>query len=179
MSHVTDSSQSPVWLNALEFFFERVLTYVSAIVMFVMMLVTLVDVVGRDLFQAPLPGGFEITELLLAALIFLGLPIITAEGGHVDVDLLDSITPPWFKAIQAACVTLVSTVCFGILSWTMWRFAIRTYEYQDTTAVLQIPYSGLVFLMAICCTLATFALCAMLALRKYKALFTVDKAGEV
>lgn len=142
------------WLN-------RLLGFTAALVMFTMMMVTFVDVVGRG-FDHPVPGGFEITEFLLASLIFLGLPLVTAEGGHVEVDLLDSVIPNWFKSFQRVLIGLVNIGAIGLLSYLMWQFAFRTYKYNDTTAVLEIPYAGLTFLMAVCCTLATLALIVML-----------------
>jgi TRAP-type C4-dicarboxylate transport system permease small subunit len=177
MSFITSLFRSKMWVNSLEFLFERVLAYTAAFFMFVMMLVTLVDVVGRDLFSAPLPGGFEITEFLLASLIFLGLPMVTAEKAHVDVDLLDSTVPMFLKPLQNFFIGLVNLIAFAVLSWMMWKFAIRTYEYQDTTAVLQIPFAGLVFLMAVCCSLSTLALAAMLIFKGGEKLFNHDQGG--
>jgi len=158
-------------LSALEFLYERVLAYIAAMAMFLMMMITLVDVVGRDMFSFPLPGGFEITEFLLATLIFLGLPMVTAANGHVDVDLLDSSVPAFLKPLQTIIICLVNTIAFGVLSWMLWKLAIRTYNYQDTTAILEIPFTGLVVLMASCCTLATAALVMMLFVRRGKKLF--------
>lgn len=153
-------------LTALEKWFRRSLGFAAALVMFVMMMITFVDVLGRDLFASPLPGGFEITEFLLASLIFLGLPLITAEAGHVEVDLLSSITPEWLKPIQTVFIGLINIIAFGVLTWMMWKFAIRTYQYEDTTAVLEIPYYGLTFLMAVTCTVATAILIILLVTRR-------------
>ena len=174
MSFIASLFKAKMWVKSLEFLFERVLAYTAAFVMFVMMLVTLVDVVGRDLFSMPLPGGFEITELLLASLIFLGLPMVTAESAHVDVDLLDSTVPEFLKPLQNIVIGLVNLVSFAVLSWMLWKYAFRTYEYEDTTAVLQIPFSGLVFLMATCCSLSTLALLVMLFFKRGKNLFARD-----
>lgn len=165
------------WVSVLEFFFERVLAYTAAFAMFVMMVITLVDVVGRDLFSAPLPGGFEITEILLASLIFLGLPMVTAAGAHVEVDLMDSTVPAFLKPLQSFLIVLFNLIALAVLSWMMWKLAIRTYEYQDTTAVLQIPFAGLVFLMAVCCSLSTFALFLMLIVGRTRNLFRDSKNG--
>lgn len=177
MSFIASLFKPKMWVSSLEFLFERVLAYTAACVMFVMMAVTLVDVVGRDLFSAPLPGGFEITELLLASLIFLGLPMVTAESAHVDVDLLDSTVPAFLKPLQNILIGVVNIAAFGILSWMLWKFAIRTYEYEDTTAVLQIPYAGLVFLMAICSSLSTLALIVMLIFKRGQKLFSSHGDG--
>lgn len=146
----------------IEHWFNHLLGFLAALVMFTMMLVTFVDVVGRDLLNSPLPGGFEITEFLLASLIFLGLPLITAEGGHVEVDLLDNVMPRWFKPFQAKLISIVNIIAFGALSYLMLQFAIRTYKYNDTTAILEIPFAGLTFLMTLCSVLATLALIVML-----------------
>lgn len=47
-------------LSALEFLYERVLAYIAAMAMFLMMMITLVDVVGRDMFSFPLPGDLKL-----------------------------------------------------------------------------------------------------------------------
>lgn len=162
MSELSDPVQDSRPPSAPELMLRRLFGLAAAVVMFSMMLVTFVDVAGRYLFSSPLPGGFEITEVLLAALIFLGLPLVTAENGHVNVDLLDSMTPAWFKRIQLWAIGLINVLAFGTLSWLLWEFALRTYEYQDTTSVLQFPLAILIILMAVCSTLATLILAVML-----------------
>ena len=49
-----------------------------------LMLITFVDVVSRYLFNLPLRGGFEATELMLLVLIFAGLPLVSHADEHVD-----------------------------------------------------------------------------------------------
>ena len=54
-----------------------------------MMMVTVVDVAGRYLFNKPLNGGFEITEMMLAALIYCGLPLVSQRREHIVVDTFE------------------------------------------------------------------------------------------
>src|SRR5258707_10984481 len=79
--------------------FDRALVpllgYAAAAVMLFLMLLTCVDVVGRYFLNKPLTGGFELTEVLLASLIFAGLPLVTLRGDHITVDLFDPVTPDW------------------------------------------------------------------------------------
>ena len=42
-----------------------------------------IDVVGRYFFSMPVTGGFEMTEILLASLIFAGLPLVTLRDDRV------------------------------------------------------------------------------------------------
>ena len=153
MNRTAQEKRSP-WLVPFRLLLERVLGSCAAGLLFLMMLLTFVDVIGRR-FGMPVPGGFEITELMLAALIFLGLPLLTASDGHVCVDLFDPVIPDFLKPVQKAFANVVTVGAFGVLAWMMWKHAFRTYNYADTTAVLQIPYSPLVFLMAAMATLTT------------------------
>ena len=150
--------------------FEKKLEYalgvVAAVLLFAMMLLTFVDVFGRGLdnlsfgliASRPVPGGFEITEIMLASLIFLGLPLVTANDGHVTIDLLDGFWPAWFRAVQRVMVDLVIMVLFAVTAVKLWQYAARTYRYGDTTAILELPYSPLVFLMAAMTTLSALVM---------------------
>ena len=61
----------------------RLLGLGAAVLLFAMMVLTFVDVWGRYFFNSPVPGGFEVTELMMAALIFAGLPLATgARRAH-------------------------------------------------------------------------------------------------
>lgn len=138
--------------------YRHLLSGTAAIVMFMMMLVTLIDVLGRYLFSSPLNGAYELTELMLAAVIFLGLPLITAEGGHIAVDLLDSLFGSWGQRFQNGLIEVINVLAFGTFTWVLWENALKVQRYADTTAVLQIPLSWLAFMMAITTGLATLAL---------------------
>ena len=60
--------------------FDRVigplLGYVAGILLFCLMTLTCIDVIGRYFFNTPVTGGFELTEMMLAALIFFGLSLL-------------------------------------------------------------------------------------------------------
>ena len=58
---------------------QKTLGLFAAIVLFLMMTITAVDVVGRYFFNKPLAGGFEITEIGLALLIYCALPLVSAR----------------------------------------------------------------------------------------------------
>ena len=56
--------------------------------MLTLVAVTVIDVIGRYFFDAPLPGAFELTQILLADLVLAALPMTTFKDSHVEVDLL-------------------------------------------------------------------------------------------
>ena len=113
-----------------------------------MMLLTFVDVVARYLFNRPIRGGFEMTELLLLVLIFAGLPLVSHGDEHVTMDFIDRMLParamrPFVRVVHA----LVAAVFF-FLTWQMVIKAQRIAGYGDTTDVLRIPVGPFVYFMA-------------------------------
>ncbi|NKC11928.1 MAG: TRAP transporter small permease subunit [Gammaproteobacteria bacterium] len=133
----------------------RVLEWLGAAVLAAMMALTFIDVLGRYLFSAPVPGGFEITELLLAAMIYFGLPLITLRDGHITVDLLEGLFPGWLRELRDRFVSLLVTVALGYIAWRLFGKAGDFVHYNDQTAVLNIPLAPVCYTMATLATLST------------------------
>ena len=69
-----------------------VLTAFASVALLGLMAMTCIDVAGRYFFRSPLPAAYELTTLLMAILIFAGLPVVTGVGAHLKVDLLEGVT---------------------------------------------------------------------------------------
>ncbi len=138
--------------------FNTAVGLIAAAVLFAMMLLTFVDVSGRTLFDHPVDGGFEITELMLATLIYLALPLVTSESSHVEVDILDHFIPTTLQTLQRLMIRLVNLLAYVVLTWVMIKHTLRAYEYEDVTSVLEIPLTGLGIVMVVGCVLTTLSL---------------------
>jgi TRAP-type transport system small permease protein len=119
-----------------------------------MMTLTFVDVVARYVFNRPLRGAFEVTELLLVVLIFGGLPLVSHADEHVTMDFIDKLLGArgrdlWQRAVQGLCAALMF-----LLTWLVWIKASRISAYGDATDVLRIVYGPFVYFMAIMIALA-------------------------
>ena len=149
--------------------FDRVigplLGYVAGILLFCLMTLTCVDVIGRYFFNTPVSGGFELTEMMLAALIFFGLPLVTIRNEHVMVDLLDPVTPDWLLRIQHVVTCLVCAVATGYLAWRLWLRAVNMAAAGETTAQLKLKIPYLTFSMSVLMGLTALAL-VILACRR-------------
>jgi TRAP-type C4-dicarboxylate transport system permease small subunit len=127
---------------------DAVLGIAASLILFLMMLLTFVDVVARYLFNFPLRGGFEVTELMLLVLIFAGLPLVSHADEHVTMDFIDRILP---EAGRRFLVRLVHAVCAAVmffLTWQVWIKAGKIAGYGDTTDVLKITVGPFVYFMA-------------------------------
>ena len=128
---------------------ETVLGFTSASVLFILMMLTAVDVIGRYVFNKPLAGGFELTELMLAALIFCGLPLVSKRREHIVIDTFDTFMS---KRVKRGLDIVADLVCFLTLAgidYLIFGRAARVAEYGDTTSVLRFPLAPVAYLMGV------------------------------
>ena len=116
-----------------------VLEAISAILLFVMMTLTFVDVIGRYVFTAPVFGAAEMIQFLLAMTIFGGLSLINAHDSHITVELFE----PWLKRriprLQPIMVQGFSVGVMAIIAWQLTVFALEAHEIGSFTVVLEWP----------------------------------------
>jgi len=135
---------------------------VAAALMFCLMLLTCIDVVGRYFLNKPVTGGFEMTEMLLAALIFAGLPLVTLRSEHVMVDLLDPVTPDWLFRIQHVVATAIGAACTAYLAWRLGLRAEELASRGETTSQLGFRIAWLAWAMSLLMALTAAALLAVM-----------------
>lgn len=142
---------------------QRILEGVAGATLFGMMLLTTADVTGRFIFNSPILGAVELTQLMLAAVIFLSLPVVCWREEHVSVDLLDAVFPARWIWVRQVVVNLIVTLALWVMAGRVWALGVRAFDWGDVTEFLRIPVGYLIYLMAI-----------MLAL---SALLTLMRAG--
>ncbi len=133
-------------------FLDRALRWstglMAAMALFTIMWLTLIDVTGRKFFNHSVPGGLEITEVLMVVVIFGALPLVSWRGEHVVFDSLDPFVPDWLHRIQQRLVHLVCAGVFAFMAYLMLLRADRFAEYGDITVYLQLPLTPVAWMMA-------------------------------
>src|SRR5437660_9241927 len=122
-------SDAGIWL-------DRALGAAAAVLLFGLMALTAADVVGRYIFNWPIRGAFEITELLLLALIFAGLPLASRADEHVTLDFVDMLLGPGGRVLLRRLSHLICGLLILGLAWRGSIVAGRTAGYGDTTDAL-------------------------------------------
>ena len=122
-----------------------------------MVLLTFTDVIGRRLFNTPVFGAHDITEHLMAVIIFSGLPLLTANRAHLSIDLFDRwlLLPQW-----RIWHYLVNGLIAAVLALIAYEFAVSVQEAQDMREVSQalgIPRAWMYAYLAITSGLAALA----------------------
>ena len=105
-------SEAGVWL-------DRALGLAAALLLFCLMALTTADVIGRYILNAPVRGAFEITELLLLALIFAGLPLASRADEHVTLDFIDMVLGEQGRLFLRRLVDFLCGIIVLALAWRL------------------------------------------------------------
>ncbi len=122
-----------------------------------MVLLTFTDVIGRRLFNTPVFGAHDITEHLMAVIVFSGLPLLTANRAHLSIDLFDRwlLQPQW-----RIWHYLVNGLIAAVLALIAYEFAVSVQEANDMREVSQalgIPRAWMYAYLAVTSGLAALA----------------------
>ena len=155
MSETIDN-QKLVKMTRWELGLDKVLGFLAALVLMLLMIITFIDVLGRYLFSAPLPGAFELTEIMMAMLIFAGLPLVSRANQHVTVNLIVGILSPKILHFQRLITQSIMAVSLAVMAWRMWIKAEEMLEQGDETAYLLLPIAPVAFFMTLMMAVSTF-----------------------
>ena len=131
--------------------------FLAAMALFSIMWLTVIDVSGRKFLSQSVPGGLELTEILMVVVIFAALPMVSWRSEHVVFDTLDNFIPPWLRGIQARLVHLVCAGAFAVFARLLVMRAQRFAEYGDTTVHLGWSIAPVAWLMAALLALTALA----------------------
>ena len=131
----------------------------SALVLFALMLITCVDVVGRYVFNKPLTGSTELTEMALAIVVFSVFPLISWRGEHVVVDILDNFVPPVLDLIRTLVFNLAAAIALFFVGQRVILLGNRSLGYGEVSEYLSVPTGWIInFIGGICWVTAFFIL---------------------
>ena len=116
------------------------------------MMVTVVDVVGRYALNRPLPGATEIIEIMMALLIYIGLPVVSQRNAHISVDMFGSLLPKAAAPARDFIVRLLCAGIMGVIAWRLWLYAGQLS--RDVTEYLKLPQAPLVYVLSVCAGIA-------------------------
>ena len=150
--------------------FEVAIGAIAAIDLVILTMVTVVDVVGRYLFNAPLRGADELAVFALAVSVFAGLPLAIARGGLIRVEVLVLRLPEGARRWTRVGTDLISGLFLGFCGWQLVIKAGKLASYGDATMFLRIPTAPFAWGMAVACffSAAVFLLLALVALKGWR-----------
>ncbi len=133
-----------------------------ALLIFAIMALTVVDVVGRYGFNAPVQGSIEAIELMLGVLIYMAIPLASARAEHIRIDLLDYLLGPRAQRMQRVVGSLATAAVMGFLAWRLYERGAQFAQFRDASSHLGVPLAPVAWVMA-----ALAAITVLVALRDF------------
>lgn len=134
---------------------------VMALFLLAMVALTFADVIGRRIVGKPIYGANDITEHLMALVVFAGLPLVTAAGTHLTIDLLDKlVNKPWM-AWWRVLISVLVTAVLALVAWLFIKHGLNAARISEVSQALRVPRGPLYFYMASSCALSALAALAI------------------
>jgi TRAP-type C4-dicarboxylate transport system permease small subunit len=128
----------------------------GAILLLALAVMTLIDVVGRELHGinrieifarlfgteplfAPLRGADELTVIFMAASTYAVFAGITWRQEHVAVDLIDMVYPKRWIGLREVVIHLMAAAFLVVVAWALWQRAGRTADGNEVFEYLRLP----------------------------------------
>ena len=128
---------------------------------------TVVSVVGRYLFNAPVPGDYEITELVIGIAVFAFFPYCHITNANIVVELFTGRMPSRFRAALDAVHNITFALVAGLITWRLFVGAMHKLGDGETTVFLGIPVHWAYFSSVLGAGLLTMV-CVLLLIRHLK-----------
>jgi TRAP-type transport system small permease protein len=153
---------------------QRIQLWVAAASLVILMMVTVVDVFMRYVFNRPIRASLDAVEVTMLVFVFNGMAAAFFGRRHIVIDLLDGVFGPRVTAALIRIADVLSVFCLGLLIWAMRLPAMQAYQYGDVKMELPVPIYAL-WIVALASLVGTI-FCALVTLAAKPAVAGVGRA---
>lgn len=112
------------------------------------------DVMGRSLFNQPIPGTKEILQNSIVSITFLQLPLAIYSGAMLRTSIFADAVPPFIRRLLRTLGAVLGLIFFIGLIWSTWpsftdAYRIGEYEGEGALRVPTWPVRGTVLVMSV------------------------------
>ncbi|MBB3141429.1 TRAP transporter small permease [Halomonas organivorans] len=104
-----------------------------------MIAMSLVSLVGRKLFSAPVPGDIELLQMSIAVAVAAFLPLCEMNDSHIRVDLTAGLFTPVANRILLGVSHVALAGIAALLAWRTALMAADSYAYGAISTMLSVP----------------------------------------
>jgi C4-dicarboxylate transporter, DctQ subunit len=118
---------------------EAALNFIAGIAIFLLMLIGVGQIAGRQLLDLPIYGYIDYIEQASAIFAFLGVAYCQRLGTHIRMEFVLTLLPRrWLWRFEVFAV-LVALAVVGVLVWASWANFQRAWELGDSTMDIRLP----------------------------------------
>lgn len=112
---------------------ERPLNLLAGIIVLFVVLFSVINIVGRGMFDQPFNAYFDLMGQSVPLIAFLGLSYCQREGGHIRMDLLIGRLHGQALWVLEAVTSLLTFLVITVMAYGSWLHAQRSYTLGDST----------------------------------------------
>jgi C4-dicarboxylate transporter DctQ subunit len=154
--------------------FDRILYglfWIAVILLIFTTVGTCVDVIGRYIFNSPIPWMLEVTEYIMLYIPFLGAAFVMKDDAHIKVDVITLRFAPRNRDLLASVTSAIGGIVMGIYTWVGFQVALDFFQRRVASLeYLKMPVYLILMIIPIGSfffTIQFFRLCVSY-LQKYK-----------
>ncbi len=118
---------------------SRMLAFVGAVGVVLMMVHVCADIIARIITGASLPATVEIVSYYYMVFVaFLPLAWVERRGGMISVELIEFMMSPRMMKISDATVALLGTLIYAVMAYATWITAVKNYVTGTFVVALQV-----------------------------------------
>lgn len=136
---------------------EKFISLIAAVLMFWLMMLSVIDVIGRNVFNHPLSGATELTELTLVILAFMLFPVLALTSKHIVADVADMFGSRILDVLQVVLTAVLGAAFFALIAWRLWLLAAKSVAYGDVTSTFGLPMGPIMYFVAVLSGISAFA----------------------
>ena len=132
MSGHSNIREDDSWLSRMDCWLYKVETLfalVSGLAVFSLMLLAVVSVGGRNLFNRPLSGYVDWIEQAMPLIAFVGISYTQRLGGHIRMDILIGRLRGRLLWAAEFLTTFVTLVLLMLLVWGTYSHFLRAFDF--------------------------------------------------
>ena len=118
---------------------ERAMMLIAGAIVMLMMLLITVDVICRKL-SLSFPGVYETIQILMVAVVFLGIAYVQKVKGHIFIEIATTKLPVKWQRILDGLGYLIGIFICGVITWqsmlSAWE-SIQIFEYA--AGIVEVP----------------------------------------
>lgn len=124
---------------------ETLLALLSGLAVFVLMLLAVLSVSGRNLLNRPLPGYVDWIEIAMPLIAFMGISMTQRDGGHIRMDIVVGALKGRALWLTEWLTTAIVLLFVLLLIWGSWAHFDRSFDFaaplwsRDSTIDIGLP----------------------------------------
>ena len=109
---------------------EAILAFLSGFTVFLLMVLAVISVGGRNIFNQPLSGYVDWIEQAMPLIAFMGISYVQRNGGHIRMDMVVSVLRGRSLYLVEWITTFAILILMVLMVWGTWAHFQRSFDFN-------------------------------------------------